>query len=218
MRNFDEDFFFDKTISVGNALTDKLLTYTDFASSPDERDLQADIFITELNGRPVSNREVTYEIAFPSRRAIRGETRTNAEGKLQLLIPDKLVSGPESGRMNLKIKLGDAYPQIHKTIPIKPIRQKNAIQFFPESGSLLAGVTGKVGFKALQSNGKGTAAQGYIVNNSGQRVTEFRTDYAGMGYFILTPEAGKTYTAHVTFADSSTTEAPLPLFNCKFMT
>lgn len=211
MRNFDEDFFFDKTIPVGNILTDQLLTYTDFtySNNPGEHKVQADVLVTDLNAEPVINREATYEVELDSRQVARGKARTDTEGKLQISFANKQVFNLKSGRIKLNVKLSNDRI-IPKTIPIKHTGHKHTIQFFPESGNLLAGVVNKVGFKVLQPDGKGAAAHGYISDNSGQRLADFRTDYAGMGNLVLIPEAEKTYTAHVTFADSSTTEVTLP--------
>src|SRR5690606_38672835 len=134
----------------------------------------------------------------------RGKTKTGPDGKLQISFAGK-KAGATDGRIKLNVQFTNQQ-SIPKVIPVKHTGQKSAIQFFPESGNLLAGVASKVAFKALQPDGKGTSARGYISDNQGQRLTEFQTDYAGMGQLMLFPEAGKTYTAHVTFADNTTTE------------
>ncbi len=211
MRNFDEDLFFHKTIPVGNALTDKLLTYTDFTYSTDPREnkTEAAILVTDLNGQPVVGREVTYTVELEAERVTRGKARTGPDGKLQISFSGKKAASTATGLIRLNIQLTNQHV-VSKTVAIKQMGPKKAIQFFPESGSLLAGTAVKVGFKALQPDGKGIAAHGYLTDNSGQRITDFHTDYAGMGQLLLLPEAGKTYTAHVTFADGSTTETELP--------
>lgn len=86
----------------------------------------------------------------------------------------------------------------------------NNIQFFPESGQLIAGNLTKVAFKALVPEGKGIAATGYIQDEGGTRVVEFESAYAGMGSFSFIPQAGTSYTAWVTYADGSEAEVPLP--------
>lgn len=86
----------------------------------------------------------------------------------------------------------------------------NSIQFFPESGQLIAGNLTKVAFKALAPEGKGIAATGYIQDEAGNRVVEFESAYAGMGSFSFIPQAGAGYTARVAYADGSEAEVPLP--------
>jgi hypothetical protein len=72
------------------------------------------------------------------------------------------------------------------------------VQFFPEGGNLVQGLTSKVAFKATNRAGKGVAAEGKLLNQSGAIVASFKTLRAGMGSFSFTPEAGQTYTAVVT--------------------
>ena len=59
------------------------------------------------------------------------------------------------------------------------------LQFFPESGELVHGLPGKVGFKALDYNGKGKFVEGEIVNGDGEVITLFKSNQLGMGSFML---------------------------------
>jgi len=70
------------------------------------------------------------------------------------------------------------------------------VQFFPEGGSLVAGVTSVVAVKAEDSNGHGIAVNGTI-NIPGNSAVNFNCDSTGMGIFSLKPEAGTIYKATV---------------------
>jgi len=59
------------------------------------------------------------------------------------------------------------------------------LQFFPESGELVHGLPSKVGFKAVDCNGKGKTVEGDIVNKEGEVVVSFKSNQLGMGYFVL---------------------------------
>lgn len=59
------------------------------------------------------------------------------------------------------------------------------LQFFPESGELVDGISGVVGFKALDCNGKGVKLEGEIVNENGESITFFKSNQLGMGTFLL---------------------------------
>lgn len=71
------------------------------------------------------------------------------------------------------------------------------IQFFAESGNLLAGVTSTIGFKALGDNGKGAEINGVVINQRNDTVVRFQSLKFGMGSFTFTPEANSTYKAVV---------------------
>jgi hypothetical protein len=59
------------------------------------------------------------------------------------------------------------------------------LQFFPESGELVQGLSSLLGFKAIGSNGKGKVVQGDIVNVKGEVITTFTSNQLGMGSFML---------------------------------
>jgi len=59
------------------------------------------------------------------------------------------------------------------------------LQFFPESGELVDGLRSKVGFKALDYNGKGKFVEGDIVNAEGEIIIHFKSNPLGMGNFVL---------------------------------
>jgi len=86
------------------------------------------------------------------------------------------------------------------------------IRFFPEGGSLVAGVNSKIAFKALRADGLGIDVKGAVVDNTGKTVTTFNSGRLGMGYFSLQPEEGKTYKANLVFANGvqSTADVPAP--------
>ncbi|MDB5158668.1 MAG: hypothetical protein JWR50_3375, partial [Mucilaginibacter sp.] len=101
-----------------------------------------------------------------------------------------------------------------KTKP-KPSRQQRLrqpdVQFFPEGGDLVSNITSRIGFKAVGSNGLGVVIGGNVTDNENTEVARINTLHAGMGNFLLKPLPGKTYTAHIKFADSTTKNIALPL-------
>lgn len=83
------------------------------------------------------------------------------------------------------------------------------IQFFPEGGHLVGGITSKVAFKAVDKNGKGIAAKGAIVDQHNDTAARFQSLKFGMGSFLLTPAAGNSYKA-VVWLDGSAATKNLP--------
>ncbi len=81
------------------------------------------------------------------------------------------------------------------------------LQFFPEGGYLVNGLTSKVAFKAIDKNGQDVMVKGEITDNEHNKVVEFATQHFGMGAFNITPEKGKTYKAVVTYADGSVADS-----------
>lgn len=78
-------------------------------------------------------------------------------------------------------------------IPLRPEATDYQVDFFPEGGTLLAGVMQKVAFKALNDLGESEEIEGVLYNGDGKQVSAFSTSHAGMGSFSWIPEAGKNY-------------------------
>src|SRR5690606_6163544 len=97
-----------------------------------------------------------------------------------------------------------------KTFLIKAASQEASLQFFPEGGELVNSLRSVTGFKAVSADGRGIAVSGRVTDQNKTTVAEFKSDYAGMGRFLLNPQSGKNYTAVVKFADGSEKEVPLP--------
>lgn len=69
------------------------------------------------------------------------------------------------------------------------------VQFFPEGGDLLPGVTSKVAFRATDEKGKGVDFGGSILDDAGNVVAALKPLKFGIGNFVLTPAAGRSYRA-----------------------
>ena len=87
---------------------------------------------------------------------------------------------------------------------------KTDVQFFPEGGDLVAGITTTVAFKAVTPNGLGVDIKGTVTGSNGQQVTQFTSSHLGMGQFELTPVEGVAYQANIIDADGKTSTYPLP--------
>ena len=86
---------------------------------------------------------------------------------------------------------------IHATLPPRPTIPASDfdVTFYPEGGHLFFDAIGKVAFKALTSDGQSVEVSGMVLDQSGNRVAEFKSDHLGMGIFLLCPEKGKSYYA-----------------------
>lgn len=69
------------------------------------------------------------------------------------------------------------------------------LDFFPEGGDAVAGIVNKVAFKATDQWGQPVRIKGVVQTADGKLVDSLRTVHDGMGYFMITPQAGATYIA-----------------------
>lgn len=82
--------------------------------------------------------------------------------------------------------------------PVYEQKKKLTINFYPEGGSLVRGLSSRVAFKATNSEGENAIVAGDIYNERNEKVTDFSTEYNGMGMFSLLADSGK-YTAKVSY-------------------
>jgi len=140
----------------------------------------------------------------------------SAPGHIDL--PDSLSSGNYLVRAytNWMRNAGEDY-FFHRSIKIwnqqainsPSVTESNAmdIQFFPEGGDLVNGITSKVAVKAIGSDGLGRKIKGSIVDDAGVHICDLQSNHLGMGVFMLKPEAGKKYKAII---ENSSKDISLP--------
>lgn len=84
------------------------------------------------------------------------------------------------------------------------------VQFFPEGGDLIAGVSNRIAFKAVQQNGLPCAVIGDILDKTGKKLASIYTEHDGMGSFDLDVDEANSYTAVITGNGGGTQTLHLP--------
>lgn len=81
------------------------------------------------------------------------------------------------------------------TIPEIVNKDKIDLQFFPEGGDAILGLSGQIAFKAIGKDGLGKKIDGKIINSKGEHIVNVNTIDRGAGFFSLEPELGEVYSA-----------------------
>lgn len=84
-----------------------------------------------------------------------------------------------------------------------------SVQFFPEGGDAIAGISNKIAFKAEDQWSRPVRIKGVILTSDGKVVDSIRSMHDGMGYFLLTPQPGMNYSAK--WRDEKGVEKTTPL-------
>jgi hypothetical protein len=136
--------------------------------------------------------------------AVSGKYRIRAYTQWMLNFGDNFVFEKEIEVRNLDgFDIADNMDIKQKKKDIQPVEtvinhDDVGIEFFPESGSLIAGVENTVAFKASDWSGIGREVSGGIFNSAGDTVALFASEYLGMGKFTFTPSDGEDYRAFFT--------------------
>lgn len=160
---------------------------------------------------PLDLSKVAYIELLDSKRAPVLQTKVtlkNGQGSGSIYLPASVANGSYMIRAYTAwMKNFDADSFFEKAITIVNLSQQPEkaalaasdfdVQFMPEGGNLVEGLNSKVAVKVTGNNGKGIDYRGAIVDQNNDTVARFSPLKMGIGTFLFTPAAGKTYKAVV---------------------
>ena len=199
MMNFGADYFFEKSIPVGNS-EKGITTHIRFNSAGNTT--TAVIAFKSLQGMAHANQKVSWTIGDGEEQRQKGKGQTDQNGELKIALPNSSLKGQV---LNTTIEINEK--AIPASFSLDAAGTGIDLQFFPESGNLVSGIPSKVAFKAINSKGLGVNVKGEITDQQGNIVNSFESSHLGMGNFMLVPQEGKTYTAKIT-SSARTYELP----------
>lgn len=208
MANFNQSYFFNKIIPIGDAINKKLSTHIEF--EPKGTRTTAHITLRNAEGRLLSDQRVDWEATDGWDPFEKGKTKTDNSGKLSVSFNIKDEEHLKRGKLRIIVEgdKGEASQQSYFSL-------RNAlwdadVQFFPEGGDLIAGISKKVGFKAIGIDGKGLNIKGEIKDKKNKTVLEFSDMGLGMGFVEFLPLANEKYKAYVRFENGEERTYELP--------
>jgi anti-sigma factor RsiW len=130
----------------------------------------------------------------------KGKLRTDDKGNvppIRFKLPDKI----NYGRASLSIQLTDGGTLETIVRPIPIVLKKLFVDFYPEGGDLVAGISNRVYFQARTTLNKPAELRGRIVDQAGKVIVTAQTlsddkelgVNQGMGLCQFVPEAGNSY-------------------------
>lgn len=175
---------------------------------------------------PLDLSKVAYIELLDSKRAPVLQTKVtlkNGQGSGAIYLPASIVNGNYLIRAYTAwMKNFDADSFFEKAITVVNLSQQPEkaalassdfdVQFMPEGGNLVEGLNSKVAVKVTGNNGKGVDYRGAIVDQNNDTVARFSPFKMGIGTFLFTPAAGKTYKAVVKVGNKAVTTT-LPAIN-----
>lgn len=209
MKNWSEENFFTKEITIQKVITPRMLLKLDYEKraygAGDE--VVANLKVTDLNNVKTTGSSVKSTVRIDGKEYKTLENKTqDGEVSVRFTLPQKLNT--TDGILQIIVTDKGVEESISRSIPI--VINKIQVQFFPEGGELVAGTGNKVAFEALNEFGKGADISGEIVDDANRTVTTFESFHLGMGSFSFTPEKGRKYYARITTPAGNETPKELP--------
>ena len=210
MQNESDSTFFTKEITLQKVLAPRVLMKLEFPKkgygAGDE--VTADFSMRSLNDQPIANKTSKYTVSIAGETVAMNIFTTNILGKAQIhfQLPNTLSSS--DGLLNITV-VHDAHTEsISRSIPI--VFNQVDLQFMPEGGSFINGLSTNVAYKAIDEKGKPVDVKGRILDANGAEVATFESLRFGMGKFVFVPQYGMDYKAKITVPANITTEYKLP--------
>jgi alpha-2-macroglobulin-like protein len=210
MKNYGQANVFKKDVPVQRVITPRLLLKLDFEKEAygTGDSVHAKLIVRDLNNELIAGAALKYTAMLAGNYLTDGQTLTNRSGQadVSFLLPATLTT--TDGLLNIAVGAQGESESISRSIPI--VLNNITLQFFPEGGQCIEGVSARMAFKALNEFGKGADVAGTIVDASNTAVARFESYHMGMGAFDFTPEAGKKYFARIERPAGSHDRIPLP--------
>jgi hypothetical protein len=206
MRNFGESQFFSQSIYIANPRDKDLLV--DLAQQDSDGKFKLNLGFRKLNQNKLAYQSLNIRLKAGYKTLFRNVIKTDGDGKIDLNFTVPVINN--SNELSLLVENKETDHTIK--IPIKTSSPSNLdLQFFPESGALVNGITSRIGFKAIGDDGMSVSVKGKILNSRQKLVTEFASTHKGMGVFTMIPRAGERYTAVIESPIGVNTIFQLPL-------
>lgn len=211
MLNFSEDLFFTQNISIGDAINRKIITNISLKgeNSGNSPVINAIIQYQDPEGKALANKKVSWRVISKFETIARGRETTDESGRLVLKLSANQKAALDTGVLETVLE-ADASKMITSVFPLKNAFADTDLQFFPEGGELIENINTKLAFKAIQEKGLGLGVKGEVLDNTGKLISKLESQHLGMGVFSLLPEAGKSYSANLTFANGIKKTIQLP--------
>ncbi|SDD19965.1 hypothetical protein SAMN05216464_10138 [Mucilaginibacter pineti] len=212
MRNAGPDYYYDHTFAVIKGFENDVIAKVSYQYKLIDKKPRviATINYTGKDGSPLASRDVSYKIVINKNTFFRETAKTDASGNVIISIPNDAKTGLDKGGFIVTAFKTEEKTLVTNAFAIKANLTQSDVQFFPESGNLVTGITSRVGFKAVAPDGNGIDIKGSVIDNANQEVATFQSEHAGMGKFMFKPEDGKTYTAKITYPDGTQSSVGLP--------
>jgi len=197
MKNYGEQTYFEKEITVQKVLYPKLLMTLEFekkAYGPGDHVI-AFFKLEKTDKTALENIPANWKLSIEGNEFKKSSVNTNAQGKanIEFDLPAKLRS--EDALINVMVNYDGYTESISRSVPV--IMDNISLHFFPEGGDAVQNIEGKVAFKALNRYGKAADVSGEIIDEEGNLVTTFKSYHEGMGTFNITYKDKKKYFAKI---------------------
>ncbi|WP_114780707.1 TonB-dependent receptor plug domain-containing protein [Botryobacter ruber] len=212
MRNFSSDYFFRREITIVNPDAAAVKAGITFRTRPHSTgdSIVSTLVFYQLPFAPLPHLRLNFQLTVDGKKQKKHILETDEKGQVQFAANLPKTKSNTMPQAVLLVEAATGGTKFSQTYQLPQAGADLDLQFFPESGNWLTGTQTRLAFKAIGRSGKGKDVAGSIYDETGNKVTDFKSEHLGMGQVQLTAEKGKTYEARVTQPDGTVLTFPLP--------
>ncbi len=154
MRNAGEDYYFEKSIAIGNAGSNNVFTKATYSYSKlnNAQKVDASINFTDLDGSPYAAKEVNYAVRINEKQILKSKGQTDAQGNLAVSFVNATGAAVSSGNIITHIKIADK-KTVTKPLALTRYRARLMCSFFPKAATWLTAYAQRLPSKLLVQMG-----------------------------------------------------------------
>ena len=191
MQNLPTDFFFTKSILIGNEIDEKVISKITYGT-PQNGLVPVSVSFTDATKNPIIGKKIEIVQSGSSLFKKKMVLITNTDGSVKWNL-----SVDPNDRTLKSIRVLQSDIKYNNTFFLPEFSSDFDVQFFPESGVFLNNNLQSIAFKAIGRDGLSVDVTGKIYNDKNEEISEFSTLHKGMGRFSIQTEPNKTYYALV---------------------
>ncbi|MFB9079740.1 TonB-dependent receptor plug domain-containing protein [Flavobacterium procerum] len=205
------DAVFQKTFFVQKVVAPRILMTLDFKKKAYGRGetCEADFELKNLESLPIKNYTFKYDVFIEGKKidsAVVGKTDDFGKAIISFKLPEDLKSN--DGILNVMLDYDNFKESVTRSIPIN--LNFIDLQFLPESGHLVENENSSLFFIAKNEFGLPMDTAGFIEDEDGNKIADFKSGHDGMGNVFLKTDAAKKYFAVVTSPFQSQEKIAVP--------
>ena len=204
MQNAGPAYFFQKKLTIGNAIDNEIKTTVHYEAGGDNL-LMADLEFVSHSGVSFHNVKVNYQL-YQGQKKIRSRTLSlDATRHLQFGFKQDTVNNDS---YHILLTFDDPRYFYHHVLYVPKENHTFDLQFFPEGGNWLNNGFRTLAFKAVGQNGLSVNVSSTIFNQKGDSIISFASIHKGMGAvtFYISDSIPTSYYAIVHLQGSSITK------------
>jgi hypothetical protein len=198
MRNLQSEYLFEKNIPVHQSNLSNLIVVNPVINKRAEGD-SIDLYLHAILPEDYRAQEKQLEVfvrlndTLSVRRIFNFKKDFN--GSMGFFVPSSL----SCSFADIKLTLSDKALISEQRLSL-PLKSGVNLQFFPESGKMVAGIETVIAYKALDNRGNPIEFDADIVDENQNIVTHITGNKSGVGKFGFTPKLNQSYKALLTLS------------------